>query len=136
MNEPTMDDRIEDLRNAHSKYGIYMECDCNEGDHEDGKAVVYIEDVGDTCADPHQFVCRQCHTDDGECHENSEYGEWPCDTTKALAIIDELKAENARLKALNGNLDKFAALMWEEHSCADGKCETCEMYTEVTSDDY
>lgn len=76
------------VRKLHVKYGIYDECEHFDGDDEssshEGREPTHIEDLGWTCAEPTQFVCRECDTDDGECNENTEYGEWPCATLKAL----------------------------------------------------
>ena len=81
----------EDVRKLHSPFKIYDECDCDKDDpdyHDDGREVVYVEDVGfHTCAKP-QVVCRECHTDDGMVTEDTEYwyGNYPCATLKALEL--------------------------------------------------
>lgn len=90
----------EDVRELHSKFGLYGGCDCDyrwrksdvprvqwplESDalYHNCKEPVEIEEVGWTCEEP-QWVCRECNTDDGETNEYSDYGEWPCRTIKAL----------------------------------------------------
>lgn len=90
----------EDVRKLHTKFGLYGGCDCEyrwkkagvpelqwppESDvrFHDGKEPVEIEETGWTCEEP-QWVCRECDTSDGEAHENSDYGEWPCRTIEAL----------------------------------------------------
>lgn len=103
----------EDVRKLHSKFGLYNECDCyrlwkgkaaeeipdnSEPEHHDGKEPIHIEDIGYTCAEP-QWICRECSTDDGEVHEYSDEGEWPCRTLKALEKaeeIDDLREELTR----------------------------------------
>lgn len=59
--------------------------DLEEPEHHDGRSVVYVEDVGYTCADP-QTVCYECDSDDGEANENTIDGEYPCATLKALDL--------------------------------------------------
>jgi len=80
------EDKLDLIKILHSEYGLYFECDCTneDGSHEEGRVVVDIDDIGDTCADPYKTVCRECHTDDGECNEDTEYGLWPCDTMKIV----------------------------------------------------
>ena len=77
-----------DVRKLHSPFLIYEECMCDPSEDEpefhNGRPAVYIEDIGYTCADPIQTVCYECDTDDGEPNENTEYGEYPCATLKAL----------------------------------------------------
>ena len=79
-----------DVRKLHSPYKIYGECDHDSCEDEpkfhEGRKVVSIEDIGYTCADPVHTVCCECHTDDGEPNENTEYGEYPCATLRALEL--------------------------------------------------
>ena len=78
----------EDVRKLHSKFFIYQQCDHDENEdareRHDGRTVIYIEDLGYTCAEPSQTVCFECDTDDGEVREDTEYGVWPCATLMAL----------------------------------------------------
>jgi hypothetical protein len=78
--------RIKAALALHTEWGIYDECDHThtEEDIRAGKAVD-VPEVGFTCDDARmQTVCRECHTDDGEPTEDTEHGEWPCPTVKAL----------------------------------------------------
>ena len=77
------------------------------------------------------FARRMSHRDDAR-----ELFMVSAQQIEALVSENEaLRAENERLEARNEDLDKFAASMWESHCCADAKCETCRLYTKVTSDD-
>lgn len=82
-----------DVRELHTKYAIYDECDCNPPDitlrsdtskFHGGREPLHIEDTGWTCAEPTQLICRECDTDDGFTNEYTEDGKWPCDTLIAL----------------------------------------------------
>lgn len=78
----------EDVRKLHSKFLIYDYCahdsDKDGPEYHEGRVVTYVEDMGYTCGEPSQTVCMECDTDDGEANENTEYGEYPCATLKAL----------------------------------------------------
>jgi len=80
----------EDVRKLHSPFKLYEECahtsDEDGAEFHEDRDVVYIEDLGYTCADPIQTVCFECDTDDGAPNENTEYGEFPCATLKALEL--------------------------------------------------
>jgi len=81
-----------DVKKLHGPYKIYEECACGDSNEIDssighgGRTPIYVEDIGYTCADPIQTVCYECDTDDGEPNENTEYGEYPCATLKALEL--------------------------------------------------
>ena len=78
-----------DVRKLHSPYKMYEECNhassAPSSTFHEGSEPVYVEAIGYTCADP-QTVCYECDTDGGEPNENTEYGEYPCATLKALEL--------------------------------------------------
>lgn len=78
---------ISRVRALHVKWGIFEECDHENDDRPDvheGREPTYAPGIGWTCMEPMQYVCRECHTDDGEATEDTIDGVWPCATIKAL----------------------------------------------------
>lgn len=75
----------EDVRKLHYPFKIYDECEHQHEAANELLGIVEIDEIGLTCdAGLLYTVCRECDTDDGEVNENTEYGEWPCATLKAL----------------------------------------------------
>jgi hypothetical protein len=71
--------------------GLTDECghDHTSEDLEAGRCIE-IPEVGLTCEDGKLYtVCRECHTADGEPTEDTDEGEWPCPTVKALLGEEE-----------------------------------------------
>ena len=77
------------VKALHSPFEIYDECP--HDDHkESDPGVLDIDDVGLTCAEGLiQTVCRECDTHDGEVHEDSSEGIYPCRTLQAIAKATE-----------------------------------------------
>jgi hypothetical protein len=70
----------------HTEWKCYDECGHQHTDEDvlAGRAFD-IDNVGVTCEDGHLYsVCRECHTTDGEPREDTEDGEWPCPTIRAI----------------------------------------------------
>ena len=76
---------VEDVRKLHVPFKCYDECGHEHENANELLGIVEIDDIGLTCEDGVLYtVCRECHTDDGEPNENTEDGEYPCATLKAL----------------------------------------------------
>lgn len=75
--------KIAAVKALHRSIGIYDECG---HDHAEGQpGVIDADEVGLVCADGLLYtICYECDTDDGEMREDSEGGEYPCATLKAL----------------------------------------------------
>lgn len=75
----------------HAEHRIYDEC---EHDHLPGEpGVIEVQEVGLVCEEGYMYsVCFDCHTHDGECHEETpEEQAWPCDARVAMDRVKELE---------------------------------------------
>lgn len=77
------------VKALHRPWGIYDECGHDHGPADDEDTpppgLHDIPDVGRVCdAGLLYTICYECDTDEGECREDSEAGEYPCATIKAL----------------------------------------------------
>lgn len=84
------------LKTLHRSFGIYEECGCQPGEHDDAEVV----NCGDfeTCLEPLWFVCAHCCRDlDNSyqfelCHDTHEHGPGQpiCETARLIADLREV----------------------------------------------
>ncbi len=83
----TPEEKLKAISKLHSKYGLYGECEHDEfedtPEHHEGRTPVFIEECGNTCAEP-QWVCSECHLEGDEPGEYTDSYTWPCDTMKIV----------------------------------------------------
>lgn len=83
----------------HNEFKVYDDCG-HYGHGPDDPGVVEVDEVGFVCEDGRRYsICFDCHTHDGDCHEDSPTEQaWPCDARVAMDQVKELEAELAQEK--------------------------------------